>query len=1141
MWQLTSGTDVFLITRDPVTGALSVSRPTIDALSIAASVAAGIGGTAGVAVSGAGAYARNDVTGSANAWIADSSVDASATVAAEGAVTLEAAASSSIVSTIVAASLAVGASGTAGIGVSIGVGIADNHIGGYASNGTRQPLEVRADLLRTSVKATGALLQTATSHQRISALVVAASAAIAGSGTVSIGASGAGAAAINTIVVDIAATITGVPNSKHTVRGIKAATVTLTASDDSAIKALAIGASMSVAIAGTAGIAASIAVTVAQNTIDNAVSAGISGVTGDVCAGGVTGSVCAGAVTIDAKSSSAIDSLAVAASLAAAGGIVGVSVSAAATVATNVILTHTTAFISGSSVTTTATGTTGDITVTASDTSSIKAVVAAVAAAVSGGVAAVGVAVGISIARNLIGWKLNGLTATTAAAEVSAIISDSVVSAAGDVTVRATSKASIDALVLAIAVAVAGGGAAIAGGGAGSEVENRIKVKVHAIISGTSTSRLTAQDVMIVAADEARIRALSIGAAATVAAGAAAVAVSIAVTIARNEVADEVIASLQNVPVVVALTLTITATSGAAPVVAEPGLSDAFLTQAAADTTDIAGQNGALVTDSQVATLRGALPSLGLSSHLAVITLVDNAEWVLRDVDAGRNWVIRKTDSGYDVSAATIDAVAIAAALALGAGPAGIAAAGGGALATNIVTSTVEASLVGGTSTVTGALEVTAEGRGAVLATIVSAALAVGAGFIGGGIAIGVAIARNIIGYDAGSGTTADRTLSAGTAQTVTTGQTVLVDQGPATGRVFRYVGAPTLTSLASVDFTDQSLWREVLTRNASEVQASIRGANVTAASILVTATSRQTISSIVVAAAVAVGAGMIGVGAAAAGSSAENRIAVDVAAYISGAGTVTATGALTVRATDTSTIKADVGAAALSAGVGLAGGALSIGVALAWNEIANAVEAYVQGATVKASSVTVTAQDTTTILAFTIAAAVAVGVGALAGASFAGAGALADNTIRSAVRAYGDGADITSTTTVEFRATGSATIRTLVLGLAAAVSVGLGVSIAASIGAAVARNRLGLDYDFTSTGSQLVRYGDRVLVTEGYGGGGTPGAVYRYIGSRALIALGGANYNNAASWVLEQPNRVEAFLHDTSVDAGGALTVRCR
>ena len=193
-------------------------------------------------------------------------------------------------------------------------------------------------------------------------------------------------------------------------------------------------------------------------------------------------------------------------------------------------------------------------------------------------------------------------------------------------------------------------------------------------------------------------------------------------------------------------------------------------------------------------------------------------------------------------SAATIDAVAIAASIAVGAGLAGIAVAGGGALATNVVTSTVNASLVGGTSTITGALEVTAEGRGAVLATIVSAALAVGAGFIGGGIAIGVAIARNIIGYDAGDGTTADHTLTgllAGTDRS-SLGDTVLADDGVNDGRVYQYVGpapspaasgrrtpaAPTpSTRSACIDLTNPDQWREVLTRNASEVHASIQGA----------------------------------------------------------------------------------------------------------------------------------------------------------------------------------------------------------------------------------------------------------------------------------------------------------------------------
>src|SRR5262249_29042352 len=51
-WQLVSGTDVFLISL--VSSKLMVSRPTIDAVAVAAAASVAVGGEAGVAIAGAG-------------------------------------------------------------------------------------------------------------------------------------------------------------------------------------------------------------------------------------------------------------------------------------------------------------------------------------------------------------------------------------------------------------------------------------------------------------------------------------------------------------------------------------------------------------------------------------------------------------------------------------------------------------------------------------------------------------------------------------------------------------------------------------------------------------------------------------------------------------------------------------------------------------------------------------------------------------------------------------------------------------------------------------------------------------------------------------------------------------------------------
>src|SRR5690606_22824955 len=133
--------------------------------------------------------------------------------------------------------------------------------------------------------------------------------------------------------------------------------------------------------------------------------------------------------------------------------------------------------------------------------------------------------------------------------------------------------------------------------------------------------------------------------------------------------------------------------------------------------------------------------------------------------------------------------------------------------------------------------------------------------------------------------------------------------------------------------------------RNPSQVAAYLDGSSVTAGgSMTVTATGGATIASFVLAASAAVAAGVGGIGGSGAGASAEIRIAMDVAAYVAGAGPtvdLVSAASLTVTASDSATILADVGAAAVAAAVGLIAGAVAIGVALATNIIDSDVAAY--------------------------------------------------------------------------------------------------------------------------------------------------------------------------------------------------------
>ena len=170
---------------------------------------------------------------------------------------------------MVAASLsaALAPAKTAG-SASVGAARARNLIG-WSDNSTEQPLEVRAYLLDTSVAApNGALRLSADAHQQIDATVGAASVAVT-SGRNAIGLGGAGAESVNRISEQVAATIAG-----SAAGGVLARSASLTATDRSTIDADAGAAAIVAAISGSAGVALSVGVALAENRIANQVTVG---------------------------------------------------------------------------------------------------------------------------------------------------------------------------------------------------------------------------------------------------------------------------------------------------------------------------------------------------------------------------------------------------------------------------------------------------------------------------------------------------------------------------------------------------------------------------------------------------------------------------------------------------------------------------------------------------------------------------------------------------------------------------------------------------------------------------------------------------------------------------------------------------
>ena len=230
----------------------------IDTTSAAASLAATFGGTAGVAVSGAGAVAINKIFTDTNAYIVNSQVE-SATF-----IDMDASSSGSIDAVIVAASVALAGGGTAGIGASIGISIAHNQIGSETD-----PAQVRAYIQDSTVNAKGgALTLDASGASLIRAVVVAGSAAVAGGGAVGVGVSGSGVGATNLIIEDVKAFIDGSGAS-----GIHGNSIWLAAQDTSVIIADAAAASLAASFAGAVSVSLSIGVSIGRNEIRNNVEA----------------------------------------------------------------------------------------------------------------------------------------------------------------------------------------------------------------------------------------------------------------------------------------------------------------------------------------------------------------------------------------------------------------------------------------------------------------------------------------------------------------------------------------------------------------------------------------------------------------------------------------------------------------------------------------------------------------------------------------------------------------------------------------------------------------------------------------------------------------------------------------------------
>ena len=469
--------------------------------------------------------------------------------------------------------------------------------------------------------------------------------------------------------------------------------LSLAANDDSTITATAVGASIAVGVATTkedkTTVAVAIGVSVANNTVNNTVSADL--LNADASATGV--------VNLTTSSDAAITAVAVAASVSVAVGNTGVAVSGGGAESMNVILSKANAYLENSDLTSSA-----DVGLYSSNSSNIGADVVALGVAIGVSTAKTGaaVAIGVSISQNYIGYAAGSDINMPTPAQVQAYAQNSSINAAGDLTLTAdASQETIIANIAAVAAAISGGGKnGIGLAGSGADVENRVATDIEAYIANVpnvqvvggpadtfenTSGSIQAANVSLTATDTSTITALAVGASIAGSYGSQnSLALSIGVSLASNNIRNQVAAymmdanangtSSQGKPVIGAVTLSATenatiyatavAASAAVGLAGENGLA---LSGAGAEATNVTlTTTNAYVQDSTVAT-SGAITITSTNTSGITATIVgaslsvaiggNNAAGASIGVALARNYVGWNPDpstaSSYDYTSDT--------------------------------------------------------------------------------------------------------------------------------------------------------------------------------------------------------------------------------------------------------------------------------------------------------------------------------------------------------------------------------------------------------------------------------------------------------------------------------------------------------
>ncbi len=431
----------------------------ISSTAVAAAVSVAAAQT-GIAISGAGAAAVNTISGGVSADIERAAITAPTGVSVLTTNT------GTITAQVRGLAFGVGF-GKTGAGVAIGAAYAANRIG-FTAGGARLGFEVGAGIAGSTVTTPGAVLVRATSTAMITADVVAASVALAGSGGAGLAAAGSGSSAINSIGIDTSAQIASSTVSGGTVdpdTTFGSDNVQVSATDASTITSTVGSAAVAASFAPKGAIAFALGVALADSRIDNSVAAAITDST-------ITSEH---AVSVAATEVATVSSTSTAAGLAVGLAKAGIAVSGGVASSATTLSNNILASVGGGSEITTADG---GLTVSATDTVTASANVRAL----SGAAGVVGVAVGVSLA-NL--TYSDSVAATIDGADVTAN--------GGDITVTASATPNLTTSNLAGAASLAIGGA-----GAGADARLSIAGSVQAGVK-EATLRAPEQSVSVTA------------------------------------------------------------------------------------------------------------------------------------------------------------------------------------------------------------------------------------------------------------------------------------------------------------------------------------------------------------------------------------------------------------------------------------------------------------------------------------------------------------------------------------------------------------------------------------------------------------------------------------------------------------------